>query len=85
KNSLTGYSVLKQKLINIKNVYDEKELSAIDPELKFDKSWDKKTDFKTKRILVVPIIFRNHLLGAFQLINRIDDSKFTIKGRHENT
>ncbi|MCG2759043.1 MAG: Flp pilus assembly complex ATPase component TadA, partial [Desulfobacteraceae bacterium] len=79
KNSLTGYSVLKQKLINIKNVYDEKELSAIDPELKFDKSWDKKTDFKTQQVLVVPIIFRNHLLGAFQLINRIDDSSFTTK------
>lgn len=79
KNSLTGYSVLKQKLINIKNVYDEKELSAIDPEMKFDKSWDKKTDFKTTQVLVVPAIFRNHLLGAFQLINRINGSTFTIK------
>ncbi|MBU1162786.1 MAG: GspE/PulE family protein [Proteobacteria bacterium] len=79
KNSLAGYSVLKQKLINIKNVYDEKELSAIDPEMKFDKSWDKKTDFKTTQVLVVPAIFRNHLLGAFQLINRINDSTFTIK------
>ncbi|MBU4421114.1 MAG: Flp pilus assembly complex ATPase component TadA, partial [Proteobacteria bacterium] len=45
----------------------------------FDKSWDKKTDFKTQQVLVVPIIFRNHLLGAFQLINRIDDSSFTTK------
>lgn len=79
KNSLTGYSVLKQKLINIKNVYDEKELSAIDPEMKFDKNWDKKTDFKTKQVLVVPVIFKNYLLGAFQLINRINDSTFTTK------
>jgi len=79
KNSLAGYSALKQKVINIKNVYDEKELPAIDPELKFDKSWDKKTDFKTKQVLVVPIIFKNYLLGAFQLINRINDSSFTIK------
>lgn len=79
KNSITGYSVLKQKLINIKNVYDEKELSAIDPEMKFDKNWDKKTDFKTKQVLVVPVIFKNYLLGAFQLINRINDSAFTTK------
>lgn len=79
KNSLTGYSVLKQKLINIKNVYDKKELFAIDPEMKFDKNWDKKTDFKTKQVLVVPVIFKNYLLGAFQLINRINDSAFTTK------
>ncbi|MCJ7616996.1 MAG: GspE/PulE family protein, partial [Desulfobacterales bacterium] len=79
KNSLAGYSALKQKLINIKNVYDEKELPAINPELKFDKSWDEKTDFKTKQVLVVPVIFKIYLLGAFQLINRINDSSFTIK------
>jgi hypothetical protein len=56
-SSLAGTSALKQKLINIKDVYDEKELAEIDPELKFDSSWDKKTGYKTKQVLVNPIIF----------------------------
>ncbi len=75
--SISGCSALKQKLINIKNVYNAKELASIDPDLKFDKSWDQKTGFKTNQVLVVPIIFKKFLLGAMQLINRIDGGSFT--------
>lgn len=75
-NSTTGYSILKQKLINIKNVYNEKELCAIDPVLKFDKSWDRKTGFKTQQVLVVPITFKKYLLGAVQLINHTAGTLF---------
>ena len=75
--SISGCSALKQKLINIKNVYDEKELASIDPDLKFDKSWDQKTGFTTKQVLVVPIIFKKFLLGAMQLINHKDGDSFT--------
>ena len=76
-SSISGCSAFKQKLINIKNVYDDKELASIDPELRFDKSWDKKTGFVTKQVLVVPIIFKKFLLGAIQLINRPDGTAFT--------
>ena len=76
-SSISGYSAFKQKLINIKNVYDEKELASIDSDLKFDKSWDKKTGFTTRQVLVVPVVFKNYLLGAMQLINRKDNSSFT--------
>ena len=75
--STAGYSAFKQKLINIKNVYDDNELAAVDPALKFDKSWDHKTGFKTTQVLVVPIIFKKYLLGTVQLINRITGSSFT--------
>ena len=75
--SISGCSALKQKLLNIKNVYNEKELASIDPDLKFDKSWDQKTGFTTKQVLVVPIIFKKFLLGAMQLINRKDGGSFT--------
>jgi len=74
--SIAGYSASKQKLVNIKDVYNEKELYAIDPALKFDKSWDQKTGFKTHQVLVVPIIFKKYLLGAVQLINRTTGSLF---------
>lgn len=75
--SVSGCSALKQKLINIKDVYNKKELASIDPDLNFDKSWDQKTGFKTKQVLVVPVIFKKFLLGAIQLINRKDGGSFT--------
>ncbi|MFC1812085.1 ATPase, T2SS/T4P/T4SS family [Thermodesulfobacteriota bacterium] len=76
-SSLSGYAAHKQKLINIQDVYDDKELAAIDPDLKFDKSWDQKTGFRTKQVLVGPIIFKKFLLGGIQLINRKDGTSFT--------
>jgi type II secretory ATPase GspE/PulE/Tfp pilus assembly ATPase PilB-like protein len=82
-NSLVGYAAFKQKLLNVKDVYDDKELSDVDPALKFDKSWDEQTGFKTKQVLVVPIIFKKLLLGAIQLINRKGGSPFT-KADEEN-
>ncbi len=77
KNSIAGYSAYTQKLINISDVYDDKELARIDPDLKFDKSWDQQTGFRTRQVLVYPIIFQKYLMGALQLINRKDNSPFT--------
>ena len=76
-NSIAGHAALSKRLLNIKNVYDSKELTAIDPVLKFDKSWDQKTGFTTKQVLALPIIFQKYLLGAIQLINRKDGQSFT--------
>jgi len=76
-SSLAGWSAFKQKLLNIKNVYDDKELVAIDPVLKFDKSWDKKTGFTTKQVLVFPIVFKKFMLGVIQLLNRKDGNAFS--------
>jgi type II secretory ATPase GspE/PulE/Tfp pilus assembly ATPase PilB-like protein len=76
-SSISGCSAFKKKLINIKNVYDDSELAAIDPELKFDKRWDKKMGFRTQQVLVVPIIFKKFLLGVIQLINRRGGGSFT--------
>jgi hypothetical protein len=70
KSSIAGYAALTQQLINIQNVYDESELSAIDADLRFDRSWDQKTGFRTKQVLAYPIIFQKYLMGAIQLINR---------------
>jgi len=76
-SSIAGCCALKQKIINIKNVYDNRELSVIDPDLKFDNSWDKKTGFTTKQVLAVPIIFKKYMLGVIQLINRKSSDFFT--------
>ncbi|RJP94928.1 MAG: GspE/PulE family protein [Desulfobacteraceae bacterium] len=76
--SISGYAAAHQKLLNIKNVYNEDELSAIDAELKFDRSWDKKTGFRTQQVLVVPIIFKSFVLGVIQLINRKEGGPFVV-------
>jgi type II secretory ATPase GspE/PulE/Tfp pilus assembly ATPase PilB-like protein len=69
-DSIAGWCAYKKKAINLKNVYDKNELAAIDPDLKFDASWDEKTKFKTRQVLAFPIIFKSYLLGVIQLINR---------------
>lgn len=76
-DSLAGYVVFKQRLVNIKDVYDDKELKAIDQDLKFDKSWDQKTGFVTKQVLALPIIFQKYLMGAMQLINKKSGKPYT--------
>jgi type II secretory ATPase GspE/PulE/Tfp pilus assembly ATPase PilB-like protein len=75
-DSLAGYSALTHKLLNISNVYDDLELSRIDEQLKFDKSWDQKTGYRTQQALVYPIIFQKYLMGALQFINRKGGDKF---------
>ncbi|MFZ5571376.1 MAG: GspE/PulE family protein [Thermodesulfobacteriota bacterium] len=76
-SSIVGFAAYKQKLINIKDVYDDEELRNIDPQLHFDRSWDDRTGLRTRQVLVVPIIFKKLLLGAVQLINRKDNKAFT--------
>jgi len=76
-DSIAGYSAFNQQMINIKNVYDNDELKAINPRLNFDRRWDQKTGFVTRQVLVSPIVFKNQVLGAIQLLNRVDGDAFT--------
>ncbi|MDY0313231.1 MAG: ATPase, T2SS/T4P/T4SS family [Desulfobacterales bacterium] len=75
-HSLAGFSAMKQQVINVVDAYDEKALSRIDPALRFDKSWDRKTGFRTRAVLVCPVVYRQYLLGVIQLINRTDSDRF---------
>ncbi len=75
-HSIAGWCALKNKIINIKDAYNPKELAAIDPDLRFDERWDIKTGFKTRQILARSIDFRNHLLGVIQLMNRKTGKSF---------
>lgn len=75
--SIAGYAAHKQRIINVKDVYDNKELISVDPVLKFDKSWDRKSGFRTCSVLAVPIFFQKYLMGALQLINKKEEVQFT--------
>ena len=78
-NSIAGFSAFKQKLVCIKNVYDDKELDGIDPCLRFDRTWDQKSGYVTRQVMACPIIHLKYLLGVVQLINRNSGGFFTSK------
>lgn len=75
-SSIAGCCAFKQKMLNIKNVYDSAELKSIDPDLVFDKSWDRKLGFKTRQVLALPVIYKKYLLGVIELINRKSGQAF---------
>ncbi|MFC1821518.1 ATPase, T2SS/T4P/T4SS family [Thermodesulfobacteriota bacterium] len=77
--SISGYCAASGKVVNIVNAYDENELLRINKDLKFDKSWDQKTGYKTTQVLASPITQNKYLLGVIQLINKKDGSHFTLE------
>ncbi|MEE8161500.1 MAG: GAF domain-containing protein, partial [Acidobacteriota bacterium] len=75
--SVAGYAALSGTVLNILDAYDDEEITALHPDLNFDKSWDAKTGYRTAQLLAVPIKFDRQTLGVLQLINRKDDTPFT--------
>ena len=75
--SLSGFCALSATVLNIKNAYDDHELCMVSSNLKFDKSWDRKTGFTTRQVLCVPMKFQRTLIGVIQIINHKDDIPFT--------
>lgn len=74
KESLVGYTAITGNLLNIKDAYNESELKSIDNELCFDKKWDKKSGYKTKSVLVIPIPLKakQNLVAVFEALNKPD-------------
>ncbi len=76
--SIAGYAANTYNLVNISDAYNQAELKAIDFELTFDSSWDKKSGFRSKQILAAPIFYEDQLMGVIQILNRkVGDSKFS--------
>src|SRR5919108_528027 len=71
EHSIAGYVALAKKTINIKDCYDDGELRAINPNLRFLQEVDKRTGYRTKQQLVAPIVEQgsNDLIGVIQIIN----------------
>ncbi|MGV8059258.1 MAG: ATPase, T2SS/T4P/T4SS family [Smithellaceae bacterium] len=68
--SIAGYVANTGKFVNIMDAYNQNELKAIDNELSFDQSWDKKSGYRTKQILAAPIFNKAQLMGVIQILNR---------------
>src|SRR5712691_9348044 len=71
EHSIAGYVALSKKTANIKDVYDEAELRSLNPNLRFLQEVDKRTGYRTKQMLVAPIVDQGaaDLIGVIQIIN----------------
>ncbi len=74
--SIAGFVAHYRQLLNIADVNDVQELKAISPELNFLHAVDKRTGYRSKQMLVVPIEDEGELHGVLQLINNRDDRPF---------
>ncbi len=80
EQSIAGYAALNKKMLNIKDVYDEKELATYSPNLRFFQDVDKRTGYRTRQMLVAPIADAggNELMGVIQVINNKADQPFPV-------
>ena len=77
--SIAGYAASVRTIVNVRDVYDKAELQAYSPNMHFLKEVDKRTGYRSKQMLVAPVIEaqNNELLGVVQLINNRADEPFS--------
>jgi type II secretory ATPase GspE/PulE/Tfp pilus assembly ATPase PilB-like protein len=71
EQSIAGFVAVNKRVINIRDVYDDAELKSYSPQLNFLKAVDAKTGYRTKQMLVAPIVDAKtkDLIGVVQIIN----------------
>lgn len=67
EDSLAGYCALTGRSFVIPDAYGD--LSAIDPKLRFDRSWDERNRYRTRDVMCAPAAFKDELMGVIQVIN----------------
>ena len=80
--SLAAYTARNAQITNIADAYDSHELAMINKELSFDGTWDKKSEYITKQILTVPILYKRYVIGVIQLVNKKNGEKFTLEDQN---
>ncbi|MES2952913.1 MAG: ATPase, T2SS/T4P/T4SS family [Pseudomonadota bacterium] len=74
--SIAGYVAFSRTSLNLPDVYDDDALKQIHPALTFLKVVDKRSGYRTKQMLVAPILEGNILHGVLQVINNKSDEPF---------
>ncbi len=74
--SIAGYVAFSKQPVNIADVYDDEALKRVHPTLSFLKEVDKRSGYRTKQMLVVPILDGEALHGVLQVINNKSDQPF---------
>jgi type II secretory ATPase GspE/PulE/Tfp pilus assembly ATPase PilB-like protein len=68
--SVAGFVAQSRQTVNIADVYDELELRRLSPELQFQRGVDQRTGYRTREMLVAPLVSKHgELLGVVQFIN----------------
>ena len=82
ESSIAGCCALNKRFMNIKDVYDDAELKLFSPNLAFLKAVDQRTGYRTKQMMVTPIISGDagggvgELAGVIQVINHLSGTPF---------
>jgi type II secretory ATPase GspE/PulE/Tfp pilus assembly ATPase PilB-like protein len=74
--SIAGYVAFSRKSLNLPDVYDDDALKQVHPALTFLKVVDKRSGYRTKQMLVAPILEGETLHGVLQVINNKSDEPF---------
>lgn len=74
--SIAGYVAHTRELVNISDVYDDEALKRIHPSLSFLKEVDKRSGYRTRQMLVVPVLDGEVLHGVLQVINNKSNIPF---------
>jgi type II secretory ATPase GspE/PulE/Tfp pilus assembly ATPase PilB-like protein len=77
--SVASYVAVHKTAVNIKDAYDSKELENFEPPVTFLKEIDSKLGYRTRQMLVAPILDpqTSDLLGVVQIINTLSGSAFS--------
>ncbi|MCP5244540.1 MAG: GspE/PulE family protein [Burkholderiales bacterium] len=90
EHSIAGFVGLRKKKVNIEDVYNKRELKALSENLTFLQEVDKRTGYRTKQMLVAPILSADDsaLVGVMQVINNKENKPFSpmvVDGAEEVT
>jgi type II secretory ATPase GspE/PulE/Tfp pilus assembly ATPase PilB-like protein len=80
ESSLAGFAAMNKRHMNIRDVYDDSELKQYSPNLTFLKAVDQRTGYRSKQMLIAPILGGDtgtELMGVIQLINSLSGQPFT--------
>ena len=74
--SIAGYVAMSGQLLNIADVYDIGALKKIHPSLSFLQAVDKRSGYRTREMLVAPVLDGDILYGVLQVINNRSNQPF---------
>jgi type II secretory ATPase GspE/PulE/Tfp pilus assembly ATPase PilB-like protein/GAF domain-containing protein len=71
EQSIAGFVAMHKRVLNIRDVYDDAELKSHSPQLRFLKAVDVKTGYRTRQMLVAPVLDAKarEVIGVVQIIN----------------
>jgi GAF domain-containing protein len=75
--SVAGYAALSRRVLNLHDVYDDAELQRYAPELRFQQGVDRRTGYRTREMLAIPILHEDSVIGVLQLINNLLGGAFS--------